>query len=291
MALARRIVKEVGGKLEGNKVVLAYETGYFMCGNEVFELPLPSVEKLIYMALIKYAGSNNRAWPSYETMARDASCSRRRAIYAVDHLCKCKLVIKEQRGNRSNIYMVYPPSFYCCQEEEKNNVKNINSEHLEESRVQNLHPEGAPPALSGCTPCTTRVQNLHPNINNNITNKNTTHKQAEKEDEERNLYINENDIETVKNAFKTKKVVVRDSVILNLLENYPVKDVKAAISSTDFNQARNPIAVIKWMLKEGSYVMPAENQAATVIPDYNVEPANDEFVKSAIREAKALVNK
>jgi len=50
MALARRIVKEVGEKLEGNKVVLAFNTGYFLCGNDVFELPLPSVEKLTYMA-------------------------------------------------------------------------------------------------------------------------------------------------------------------------------------------------------------------------------------------------
>jgi len=84
---------------------------------------LPSVEKLIYMALIKYAGTNNRAWPCYETLARDASCSRRRAVYGVDLLCKCKLVVKERRGNRSNIYMVYPPSFYCCTEEESDNLK------------------------------------------------------------------------------------------------------------------------------------------------------------------------
>lgn len=289
MALTRRIVKEVGDKLEGNKVVLAYDTGYFMCGNDVFELPLPSVEKLIYMALIKYAGTNNRAWPSYETLARDASCSRRRAVYGVDLLCKCKLVVKERRGNRSNIYMVYPPSFYCCAEEETDNLKKMKSEHPEKPRVQNLHPEGATSALSGCTQCTLGVQDLHPNINNNIIKNNNTHKQVKNEEEEKNLYINENDIETIKKAFKAKKAVVRDSVILKMLEQYPVKDVQAAIKSTDFDQARNPIAVIKWMLKEGSYVMPAEEKAAEIIPDYYVEPVDDEFVKKSIREAKALM--
>jgi len=293
MALARRIVKEVGDKLEGNKVVLAYDTGYFMCGNDVFELPLPSVEKLTYMALIKYAGSNNRAWPSYDTLARDASCSRRRAVYAVDHLCNCKLVVKERRGNRSNIYMVYPPSFYCCSEDERDNLKNMSSVPQEKPRVQNLHPEGAESALSGCTACTVRVQNLHPNINNNSTMNITTQQKIKKEEEkkeERNLYINEKDIETVKKAFKAKRVVVKDSIILNLLENYPANDVQAAIKSTDFNQARNPIAVIKWMLKEGSYVMPAENTAAAVIPEYNDEPIDYEFVKAALREAKAMIN-
>ncbi len=98
-------------------VRMAFESDYFMCVNDVFDLPLPSAEKLIYIALTHYAGSNNRTCPKYETLAKDASCSRREAIYAIENLCKCKLITKETRGNVPNAYVVYPPKFYSEMED------------------------------------------------------------------------------------------------------------------------------------------------------------------------------
>lgn len=297
---------------EKEGVKMAFESGYFMCGNDVFDLPLPSTEKIVYMALTRYAGSNNRAWPKYETLAKDASCSKRRAVYAIETLCKCRLITKETRGNRSNVYMVYPPKYYCevdtgnkTQEIEQgaesapqNNevaslcqIQRAESAPSKNSSVQNLHPEGATPAPRDCNPCTLRVHDVHPNINKN-TNKNiNTSKTKIEEESEPSLKnktkIKNIDINDVSKAFKFKKATVREDVIINLLSVYPAKDVIAAISGTDFNEARNPIAVIKWMLKEGCYVMPAETENINTA-QVNEEPpdVDDEEVRKMFASAK-----
>jgi len=80
--------------VEHGTVKRAFEAGFFCCENGIFDTDLPTTEKCVYMALTRYAGSNNRAWPSYDTLAKDCSCSRRRAISAVDVLTSSGLVEK-----------------------------------------------------------------------------------------------------------------------------------------------------------------------------------------------------
>ena len=298
---------------KSGSVKLAFNSGYFICGSDVFSLPLPGPEKLIYMALIRYGGSNNRAWPNYDTLAKDASCSRRRAIDAVARLCSCRLIAKENRGNRSNVYMVFPPKYYCENYNENsfseikkgaesapqnNNVvpvyqnKGEQTAPLENSRVQNLHAEGAVGAPSECSDNTVSVQQVHPNINNN-NNKNII-TNREDESDYNSLNSNSDDVEKIKKAFKEKRSMVRDIVIDELLKEYPVKDIKAAIKCTDFEQARNPIAVIKYMLKEGSYVMPVEGEEiySAQEHDLNTEPpvVDDEEVRKMLKETKAALS-
>lgn len=289
---------------ERGSVRLAFNSGYFMCGNDVFNLPLPSIEKIIYMALTRYAGSNNRAWPNYETLARDASCSKRRAIDAVNTLCQCKLIAKETRGNRSNIYMVFPPKYYCEQNSkdieikqgaqgapQKNDVASLyqnegeKSAPLKNGRVHRLHPEGEDPAPTECSSCNLSVQEMHPNINKN-SNKNINTEQKNRESENSSK-ITDQEIETIRKAFKEKNSVVRDVVIKELLKVYPLEDIKAAIKGTDFEEARNPIAVIKWMLREGSYVMPLGMEELKGMPADDEPPlVNDEEVRKMISETK-----
>ncbi len=295
---------------ERDSVKLAFSSGYFMCGSDVFSLPLPGPEKLVYMALTRYAGSNNRAWPKYDTLARDASCSKRRAIDAVNRLCSCRLVAKEGRGNRSNVFMVFPPKYYC-ENYDKNTSSNIKkgadsapqnnglkklyqsegelSAPSEKTRVQNLHAQGAAGAPSGCSDNTLRVQQVHPNINNNNNKKiNTT-----KEDvsEYNSSTLNAKDVEEVKKAFKEKRSIVRDDVIEELLKAYPPKDIRAAIKSVNFEQARNPIAVIRWMLKEGSYVMPLDMEELRDMPADEKPPlVDDEEVRKMISETKEVLS-
>ena len=93
-------------------VSMALDCDYMKCVNDIFNLPLPSTDKLIYIALAHYARVNNRSCPNYEALAKDASCSRREAITAVENLCTCKLITKEARGNGPNAYMVFPPNYY-----------------------------------------------------------------------------------------------------------------------------------------------------------------------------------
>jgi len=297
---------------ERSSVKLAFNSGYFMCGSDVFNLPLPGTEKLIYMALTRYAGNNNRAWPSYEKLAKDASCSSRRAIDAVNRLCSCRLVAKEKRGNRSNVYMVFPPKYYCEKSDEndsskikkgaesapQNNVvtkvyqnEGDLSAPQKKPRVQNLHTESAAGAPSGCSDCTVSVKELHPNINKNNNKKININKEDEIE---HNSNTNPDDVEDIKKAFKEKRSMVRDVVIDELLKEYPVKDIKAAIKCTDFEQARNPIAVIKYMLKEGNYVMPVEREELYVEKEDVVsgEPpvVDDEEVRKMLKETKAALS-
>ncbi len=298
-------------------VRMAFESGYFMCGNDVFDLPLPSAEKLIYMALTRFAGSNNRAWPSYEKLAKSASCSKRRAVYAVETLCKCKLITKENRGNRSNVYVVYPPKFYCEVETEKDDqeikqgaqsapqknnsaslyhIQGANSAPSEKSRVQPLHPEGATPAPQGCNSCTLRVHDVQPNINKN-NNKKINTQQTEPNDERESssknkTEIKKKDIDEIKEVFKEKKARVTEDVIKSLLAAYPLKNVKAAIKETDFNEARNPIAVIRWMLKEGYYVMPFEAEEINNTQEYIEPPEVDDVeVRKMLGNAKQVLMK
>lgn len=172
----------------------AFDAGFFCVENEVWDLPLPGTELLVYMALTRYAGSNNRAWPSNQRLAHDAKCSERRVQQATKRLSDCKLVVKVARGNRTNNYEVYPPGYYVGK---VNDNKIIDIKQGAESAPQsndtarlyhkgaNSAPsqgaesagQGAESAPSGCKSCALRVQNLHPNNNSN-NNKNNNNEQS-----------------------------------------------------------------------------------------------------------------
>ena len=78
-------------------------------------------------------------------------------------------------------------------------------------------------------------------------------------------------------------------MIISLLKDNDPKAVKAAIKSTDFNAAINPLSVIKWMLANETYVMPIEPE--NTIPLYDEAaatpgPEEDVAIRSMIKEAK-----
>ena len=302
--------------MKESTIGFAVERGFFSCENEVFSLPLPTIEKLIYLALTRYAGSNNRAWPSYNTLAKDASCSRRKVIDAVKALLDCGLIDKLSRGNRTNVYLLYPPSYYrgagtVHSEQgaadappaelegdlEKNFEENFSGEQAappDDGRVNLMHPGSAGDSPPGCTPCTVGVNVVHPKINNKKNNdhqhlkeqpgpghrtekredlnlkeekavnpdareKQTSEKREELRDEQLDQprqTVTREMMETVHAAFKRNGFQATDNAVRQLLKDYGEAAVKAAISQTDFKVARNPLAVINWMLATDSYVMP-----------------------------------
>lgn len=71
-------------------------------------------DKMVYCILCAYADKDSRScFPSYQTIARKAGCSRRKAISVVAHLEELSLIEKrEQRNsigdNTSNLYTVKP---------------------------------------------------------------------------------------------------------------------------------------------------------------------------------------
>ncbi len=134
---------------QGDGVRFAVDMGFFMCGNDLFSLDLPMCEKLVYIALCRYAGSNNRAWPSYATLCKDVSCSRTRVIAAVRKLCLAGLIKKEPRGNRTNVYSLYPaanfqPCFDCFEKTQKAACHSSPGEPPKDRVVHEAHPHSPP---------------------------------------------------------------------------------------------------------------------------------------------------
>lgn len=71
-------------------------------------------DKAVYCILCAYADKDSRScFPSYQTIARKAGCSRRKAISVVAHLEELGLIEKKEQRNAigdstSNLYMVKP---------------------------------------------------------------------------------------------------------------------------------------------------------------------------------------
>lgn len=274
-------------------VRFAIEKGFFTCMNDVFKLDLSTIEKLTYIALTRYADTSNKAWPKYETLARDVSCSRKRVIQAVSRLVECRLVVKHERKNRTNIYLVYPPEYFCKPlETDQNSTK-----EGEESTPQIMpgvtveHPGSEPAAPQGCNVVTSGVSPEHPISTSTITsdnNSSTTEPEAEgKEIPE----PTEQDIASVVRVFKSKGVQVQNSVIRDMLAKYSVREIKGAVHCTDFNASRNPLAVINKLLLTGNYVMPAEREKPEPPQIQNQELGDEEAIRQMIKSAKEGLQK
>ncbi len=248
---------------------------------------MPAVEKLTYLALTRYAGTNNRAWPAYETLAGDVSCGRKRVIEAVNRLVECKLVEKQVRGNRTNVYLVYPPEYYC----ENNNTENggVVRASLDESRVSTEHPEGGPGTPRECREDTLRVSTEHPKSTTIITKE--KHSLNNNRENEEGAPLNkekgEEGPEAIRNAFRLKGVQVGDGMIGELLKSYDLTAIMAAIRGTDFNAARNPLAVIKWILSTGSYVVPVVKKDLPPPETRPPNPKEEAQIRQMIRETRA----
>jgi hypothetical protein len=94
--------------------VIKFENGYFMAPNNIFDIDLKIHEKIVYLYLCR-CGNNSTAFPSYNTIAKKCSISRRKAIDAVAMLEGTGLLKKIYRKNEldenmSNVYEVIPPS-------------------------------------------------------------------------------------------------------------------------------------------------------------------------------------
>lgn len=99
-----------------SKVV--FKTNYFIAPNGIFDLDLDLKlhEKIVYLYLCR-CGNNSTAFPSYNTIAKKCSISRRKAIDVVASLTEKKLLKKYIRKNdydenQSNIYEVVPLGEY-----------------------------------------------------------------------------------------------------------------------------------------------------------------------------------
>ena len=58
----------------------------YLCDSAIFDLDLPSVEKLTFIALTRYFTGEDSTMPSYKDLARDVGCSEERIVQAMMRL-------------------------------------------------------------------------------------------------------------------------------------------------------------------------------------------------------------
>jgi predicted transcriptional regulator len=88
---------------------------FFMVDNGVFDerLNLEPLDKLVYIALLRYADNNSReAFPAMQRIADDIGITRQRVNTAIKILEQRGLIKKKKRfdktgGKKSNLYIVY----------------------------------------------------------------------------------------------------------------------------------------------------------------------------------------
>lgn len=120
----------------------------FVVPVEILDVPEISIyEKMAYTVLRSFANPREAvAFPSYATIARLGSMSRRQAIYAVQGLVEKGLLRKEMR--------------YDVTKDRK--IRNTsNKYYIERPVVQEMHHPSAQDAPPQCTTCTTPVQEMH----------------------------------------------------------------------------------------------------------------------------------
>ncbi len=221
-------------KMTIESIRFAYDRGFFTCENDVFQLPLSTYDKLIYILLVRYADTNNRAWPSYERLAKEASCSRRKAIQSIQHLESVSLIKKEIRHNKSNVYLIYPARFY------KDNSDSFSSP----VGVQEIHQRGEPPAPP-------EVNNIHPGSESPAPN--NKHLQTPNNINNHHLDDDEFFFKKLKSFLLSKNLTFPEKFIQNLHKKFSFQEIYSALSSIDYDRASNIPHLLTYLLNTGSY--------------------------------------
>src|ERR1044071_2465273 len=81
--------------------------GFTSVPNYIFGLPISSNAKLVYMALLSYAWTNQACYPGLATLCKDVSLSDKPVTKAIAELCAASLLEVKRRGQgRTNLYII-----------------------------------------------------------------------------------------------------------------------------------------------------------------------------------------
>lgn len=81
--------------------------GFTSVPNYIFGLPISSNAKLIYMALLSYAWTNNSCYPGLAKLCKDVSLSDKPVTKGIEELCRASLLEVKRRGlGKTNIYVI-----------------------------------------------------------------------------------------------------------------------------------------------------------------------------------------
>ena len=81
--------------------------GFTSVPNYIFGLPISSNAKLIYMALLSYAWTNNSCYPGLAKLCKDVSLSDKPVTKGIEELCRASLLEVKRRGlGKTNLYVI-----------------------------------------------------------------------------------------------------------------------------------------------------------------------------------------
>jgi|LSQX01.3.fsa_nt_gb hypothetical protein len=147
---------------------------WFYSYNMIFDQPISEHAKIVYLYLCRCADSEGQAFPSYSTIAKKCSISRRTAINAINELKQARILSVEERVRAdgsltSNLYTIY----------DEPQTEKIESKNTLVQDVHHPSAPGAPPLVQDVHhPSAPGAQEVLPTeglpiINNNIkSNKN-----------------------------------------------------------------------------------------------------------------------
>lgn len=121
----------------------------FVVPTEILDTDLSTHTKMVYMVLRSYAnGQDNTVFPSYSTIAKKGSMSKRKAIQCVQELEEYGLLVKEERktvsknkgiSQTSNLYYLFRPAEVQKKREDVVNNMHHPSESDAPSLVNDMH--------------------------------------------------------------------------------------------------------------------------------------------------------
>ncbi len=62
------------------------EKNSYRCDSEIFNIDVPSIEKLTFIALARYFTDDNTTMPTHQELARGVGCSEKRIAIALERL-------------------------------------------------------------------------------------------------------------------------------------------------------------------------------------------------------------
>lgn len=172
--------------------------GFTIVSNEVVELKIPPLEKIILIVLLRYYNEKKGySYPSYATLTEKCCITKKTLIKGLNNLEEKRIIKKECAKGKGNKYFILVENLHQC----KNYTSVENTPHQ-------------------CKNYTTLVENLHPtntNINTNtITNNNMS--DFKKSDAPPGAFKSDNKKTTSSKNKKPKKVFEESSIEYQLSE-------------------------------------------------------------------------
>ena len=190
--------------------------GFTNLPNEVIELKISPLEKIVLIVLIRYYNrEKGYSYPSYPILMEMCCASKNSVIKGLNELEKREFIKKEILNGKGNRYYINFSKF-----------EGVTSSKTEP--VQNLNPfknctrsENEPHPFKNCTP---PVQNLNPTNTNTITNTITNNNMSDSKESDHSPGAFKDSINTEKKTNsskkKTTKVFEENSIEYQLSEKF-----------------------------------------------------------------------